>query len=298
MNKPGFIVVGAAKSGTTSLFEYLRRHPDIFLPPGKEIGYFADDLADTKGIKSFSDYLNYFSSATERQICGDVTTAYLYSSTAALNIYNQLGKDVKIIMILRNPVDMIYSLWKQNVRDGGELLSLQEAIEKAPERAGSSEFLNSVQGSIVNYDYVNRARYYKQVKRYIDIFGNEKVKIFIFENFFNNINSSLKELYGFIGVDPDFLLESYNIYNPAGTVHSKILHNLYTRKSLLSRTARLFLHPKIRSSIRMWLYKLNTKPVSYPDLDNDLYERLKTELADDVRNLEKLINGVLKDVWF
>ena len=132
----------------------------------------------------------------------------------------------------------------------------------------------------------------------MDMFGSSQVKIYIFEKFFKDLDFSLRDLYGFIGVNPDFRLESYDVYNPAGTVHSKFLHNLYARKSLLSQTARLLLQPKTRASIRMWLYKLNTKPVSYPDLDKELAERLRTELAEDVRNLEKLVNIDLKDLWF
>ena len=298
MNKPRFIIVGAAKSGTTSLFEYLRRHPQIYLPPGKEIGYFADDQPNTKGLKNFSDYLDFFSAANEFQTCGEVATVYLYSMTAALNIYKQLGEATKIIIILRNPVDMIYSLWKQNVRDGGEKLTLSEGIDYAQQRMENREFLSEMPGSIVNYDYINRVRYYNQVKRYIDIFGKEQVKIYIFENFFDDTITSLKDLFSFIGVNPEFQLEAYNIHNPAGTVHSTLLHNLYTRKSFFYKIARLILPPKIRAAIRMWLYKINTRPVSYPLMNKELAERIKSELTEDVRKLENLINIDLKELWF
>src|SRR3954462_1224231 len=124
IRKPNFLIVGAAKSGTTSLFEYLRGHPDVFMPDVKEASYFAG-----AGVKNEADYLALFREAGPARAVGEASGAYLYLPDTARAIHDLLGPRVRIIVILRNPIDMAYSLWGHMVREGGEQLGFFDALE-------------------------------------------------------------------------------------------------------------------------------------------------------------------------
>ena len=107
--KPNFFIVGAAKCGTTAWFEYLRTHPDIFLPDQKELPHFCTDYVEEMRIADRSDYLQHFRSASGRKAVGEGSVTYLYSATAAREI-RQFNPDAKILIFLRDQEDQLPSL--------------------------------------------------------------------------------------------------------------------------------------------------------------------------------------------
>lgn len=296
MRKPDFIIVGAVKSGTTSLFHYLNQHPSIFLPKSKELSYFARSEG-AGSIATMEEYLTFFSAAREFHTVGEVSTAYLYSATAAKEIASHIGPDVKIIIMLRNPVDMAYSLWGQNTRDGGETLALEDAIAAESQRIHDPDFRKAISGWIFNYAYVERARYAGQVKRYLEIFGKERVAIYIFEEFFGNIEASFKNLLEFLGVDPEFKLNHYKKHNPQGEVRSRLLHKLYFENSNLAEWIRPLVPARLRRAIMMILYDLNTRISPRVPLSDEQYNRLMKIFEADIRELEEVLGRKLTSIW-
>ncbi len=227
--KPNFFVVGAAKSGTTSLYFYLKQHPDIFLPPVKEPVFFAIDIVEWAYkcrkhiakfnqeryfsqkklsykhilfIKEFDYYKRLYLNTPPGKIAGDMCTFNLFSKIAAKKI-KEFNPEAKIIIILRNPVERAYSHFLMMLRDGktkGRNF-LQEVIddfEKDDKKC--KEF------------YIEQGFYFSQVKRYIDVFGKERVKIFLFEDFTKNTEEVLKTVFDFLEL-PFFEVDLSVVFN-------------------------------------------------------------------------------------
>ena len=128
---PNFLIVGAAKSGTTSLYAYLKQHPDIFMPEWKELSFFSgDEYTPLHKVKKPRYYRTVFAGAKNESAIGEASTSYLYDQTAAAAIKAKLG-NIKIIIVLRDPVSMSYSLYSHQVRKEGETAdSFEEALAK------------------------------------------------------------------------------------------------------------------------------------------------------------------------
>ena len=128
---PNFLIVGAAKAGTTSLYEYMRQHPDIFMPEWKELSFF---IGDSNGplhrVKKPGYYYMVFANANGYKAVGEASTSYLYDD-AAPNIIRDNLATIKIIIILRDPVAMSYSLYNHQVRKEGETMADFESDRKS-----------------------------------------------------------------------------------------------------------------------------------------------------------------------
>ena len=176
-----FLIVGTGRAGTTTLFEILRRHPDVFIPARKECRYFSSQKGDFVGpspeyantiIHSLEDYQALFRKAKPDQLCGDISPDYLfYYQNAVPKILAETHAQLPIIIILRNPIDRAYSQYLFHVSQGRETLSFEEAIEQEPLRkAGNWPF---------GWLYVESGMYAEQVKAYRETF--ERVLLLIFE---------------------------------------------------------------------------------------------------------------------
>lgn len=176
-----FFVVGAAKSGTSTLFEALKRHPGIFIPRRKECRYFSCMPGDFVGprpiaandiVRSPGEYRDLFREAEPGQLCGDISPDYLYYHQKAVpKILDEINARVPIIIVLRNPIDRAYSNYLMKVRDRQERLSFEDALGVEAERIAARWAWG--------WGYVNAGLYAEQVKAYIDSF--ERVLLLLFE---------------------------------------------------------------------------------------------------------------------
>ena len=207
MKKPNLFVVGAPKCGTTSMHDYLGQHPEIFMSSRKELHYFSQDINSFPGkIKELSDYLRLFDSAGDAKYMGESSPEYLYSEVAAQQI-KEFCSEAKIIIMLRNPPDMLYSLhgdfllWKdEDILDFSEALAAQEERKqgrKLPKSCNDRKFL-------LYFDWV---RYSTQVRRYLNVFGKENVHIILFNEFHNDTANIYRQTLEFLGVDPNFTVK-------------------------------------------------------------------------------------------
>lgn len=224
---PDFIVVGAQRAGTTSLFEYLSQHPWIGRSFGKELHFF-DDLNGNfrKGLTwyraHFPSYPYMFFAGTARgreMITGEASPYYLFRPLAAERIARTLP-DVKLIAILRNPVDRAYSHYHHNVKGKGEALSFEAALEKEPERlAGEVERItrdDAYRGEKhQRYSYLARGIYVDQLKRWFSVFPREQMLIVKSEDFYADRPGALQTVLRFLGL-PAWAPKGYRHYNVGG----------------------------------------------------------------------------------
>ena len=121
---PNFLIVGAAKAGTTSLYRYLRQHPDIFMPEWKELSFFiGDPYGPLHKVKKAKNYYKIFARAHHQTAIGEASTSYLFDEAAPRLIKEKLGV-IKILIVLRDPVHMSYSLYNHQFRKEGETITI------------------------------------------------------------------------------------------------------------------------------------------------------------------------------
>ncbi|MFW6282702.1 MAG: sulfotransferase family protein [Minisyncoccales bacterium] len=235
--KPDFLVIGAAKSGTSSIHNYLSQHPEISVPKIKETFFLVGDkkkLGDGKGIygknipSSFEDYMKLFK---KNRICGEVCTAYLYFYKSTIkNIKKHLGNP-KIVIILRNPLERSFSNYLHHVRDNIEFFSFEKALENEKRR--------KKEGWWWGFQLNEVSLYSKQVKNYLKNFDD--VKIILFEDFKDNEKEKMKEIYNFLGADPSFIPDTSIKLNVTG-VPTNRFYNLLFNEGLFKRLLRRMLY--------------------------------------------------------
>ena len=183
MNKPNFIVVGAQRCGTTWLYENLSNHPEVYMSEEKELNFFSD-LNDNKFSLGEPWYFSNFDDANNVKCIGEITPEYLVCDLAYRRIKKTLGA-IKIIVIVRNPLDRIVSSYKRGLREGDWDVSFDEYVSQS-------------------MDYcIDRSLYAKDIKKYIDEFGAEQVKILLYDDIYDNPKFFLEELYGFLNISTD-----------------------------------------------------------------------------------------------
>jgi len=220
---PDFFISGAARSGTTSLWQYLRQHPDIYMPPVfelKEPSHFCDRYKFA--MKDWDAYLGLFAEAKDQRRVGEASGPYLTSPESPGKI-KAVIPNARFIISLRNPADRAYSLYKWMHQYGFENLpSFGEALQAETEsRFDREEFRDNNCQYYYNFLYFHSGLYYEQVKRFFDTFGRERVHVIIFEEFTRQPAEHLRRLFSFLEVDPSFspLIE---VHNPSSASYGKM----------------------------------------------------------------------------
>ena len=296
MTLPNFLIVGAAKSGTTSLYAYLDQHPDIYFCPVKEPCFFSD--GNPRLVRTDLEYEGLFNTRTSEKSVGEASVSYLYDPEAPIKI-KALLKEVKIIIILRNPVDRAYSQWGQIFYQlGYEKLSFEDALKEEDARMSLRAFGKDAPFYYGFYHYFHVGLYYEQVKRYFDIFGRDRVQIHIFEEFINDPGRTCKEIFSFLDIDPAFvpILEKHNVAASFrfGSLHTFLLSPPLTLTKVfqsLPMRLKLFIYSVARS-----LFRMNLQDMSRPPLEKRIRDRLMERYRENIHQLEKLLGRDLS-IW-
>lgn len=186
---PNFLIVGAQKCGTTSLHEILSQHPEVVMSEVKEVNYFTNTEKYQQGL---GYYASFFPQNTQAKAIGEASPGYLCYPDVHQLIHQDLG-DIKIVILLRDPIKRAYSQYWDNRRQLKETSSETEIIDQYLE----AEYSPQRKG------YFSRGVYYKDVKKYMDQFGDENVQVIIFESLIKNQQTELQKLYKFLGLQID-----------------------------------------------------------------------------------------------
>lgn len=283
--RPNFFIVGAPRGGTTAMYEYLRQHPEVFMPYRKEPVYFGTDLSKPQPAMSEAEYLALFRPGRGKRRLGEASVWYLYSRTAPAEI-KAFAEDPRIIIMLRNPVDMMYSLHGQllfsaneDIADFADALAAEEDRrrgQRLPPRARRPEGLQ----------YRAVARYASHVRRYLTEFGPHAVRVILYDDFTADPARMYRETLDFLGVEPSSEPD-LSIVNRSKGVRSRWLQRLIYAPAFQRATSRL--PSRLNRTVRRALKRINIKEQPRRKLDAELRARLTAELADDVRELELVI---------
>jgi len=296
---PNFLIVGAAKSGTTSLFVYLGQHPEIYTPFCKEPCYFTKQKEPSM-VHSDADYEMLFEGERGEKAIGEASTTYLYDREAPERIHRLLGDNLRIIIILRNPVRRAYSLWGHNYYQVGcEELPFEDALRQEGARMASLEFRAKWRFHYGNFHYFRSGLYYEQVKRYLDTFGRERVQVYIFEEFAEEPGETCRKVFAFLGVDPSFR-PVFARHNASPGFKNKVIHRFLATPPLLL----LRLYQALPMKVRMLgyragkaIYWLNQGYKPRPPMDQKLGAELMDRYREDIKKLEGLLERDLA-IWY
>ncbi|HEV2124502.1 MAG TPA: sulfotransferase [Chloroflexota bacterium] len=292
--RPNFFIVGAPKCGTTALYRYLAQHPDVFMPTNKEPKFFCPDL-DTGSerdaevfVRDLESYLALFAEANGARCVGEATTFYMYSRDAARNIH-AFCPEARIIVMLRNPVDVMYALHEERLYNGNEdIADFQEALQAAPERKLGRRL--PPRGSVPSFlQYREVVRFSGQLERYLEQFGRENVHVIIFDDFVRDTEACYRAVLAFLELSDSFL-PSFEVVNPSKKLRSRALAQLMRRPPPgLRSLVRAVLPPKLRLALTQRVRDLNTKRGARPPLDPELRRGLLREYREEVERLGYLI---------
>jgi hypothetical protein len=296
MALPNFVIVGAAKCGTTSLYQYLKPHPEVFMSKRKEPNFFVGDPGHRNKVTE-EEYKALFAAVTIEKAVGEASVAYLYDRSAPQGIYDYLGAKTKIIVLLRNPVDMAYALWGHMVRAGGEKLPFADALQAESQRIQDETFRRDAIGWVYSYAYSDRARYAQQVERYVWRFGVSQVRVYVFEEFFHDALLYYRDVCRLLGVREDFTPE-VKIYNPTGPVISTFLQDVVNVRKPWKEPIKLVVPKAARKWLKTRIYWLNRwNHIPLPKLSPRERETAWQLFGEDIGRLEQLLGRNLLSVW-
>lgn len=295
---PNFFMVGAPKAGTSSLYHYLVQHPGVFMSDPKEPHFFYNRESPGKSVlpeskrqaplgkasrwnlanhsSTLSDYLRLFERAAEDQMAGEASTSYMWLPNAAQEI-KTLQPQAKIIVLLRNPVERAYSHYWNQVRDDIEPLTFEEALVEEPKRVR--------EGAWHGLYYVDNGLYAGQLERYLEIFGEGSVRVYLFEDLTRDAGEVCRDAFDFLGVHSGAAVDAGRVYNPGGAPRSRLFARLLRSpvKEPLKRVLPTALRKKLGNRIRA----TNNKTV--PKMRPETEARLREVFRDDVARLEAII---------
>lgn len=293
-----FIVIGAAKAGTTALHGYLAEHPQVFMSGVKETNYFAYEV-DANGHLVYGDpvlhrfpirtpeaYAGLFAGAGDAIAIGEASPIYLECPTAAARMRASLPR-VRLVCGLRHPVDRAYSDYLMYLRSTGRRFD--------PERdlSATAEWMHP------DSHWMRVSCYHDALARYFDKFPREQLHVFLFDDLKRDARGVMREIQRFLGVDPEFVPDLSTPYNVGGVPGNMLLE----RVIMSGAAVRTRIEPLIPLRATKWLRRLRAANMQKPPrLPAELRARLTMHFRDDIartaaligRNLDHWLDGELR----
>lgn len=290
-NKPNFFIIGAPKCGTTALSEYLKTHPNIYVSEPKELHFFSSDFSKLSVAKTLSEYLSIFNKCNKSyDIVGESSVFYLYSDDAIKEIY-KFNPSSKIIIMLRNPIDYIYSYHSQALYAGNENIEdFKKAWEMQAERREGRLIPKSCVSSKI-LQYKKAALFGEQVEKVLKIFPKEQVLFLLMDDMKKDMRQVYLNTLSFLGVEDDGKKDFPKI-NENKKHKLKIIGQLRNNppKTLLKIIQKIKKTLRVENiSLTKHLYEMNTQVVQREPLSLDFRQELLDEFLGDIEKLEKLI---------
>jgi phosphatidyl-myo-inositol dimannoside synthase len=297
---PDFFIVGAPRSGTTSLYEALKQHPAIYLPDAKEPHFLAPDLDSGSYqdslyfVRDLDTYLSLFAPARPDQLTGEGSTSYLLSSVAARNIH-RLNPDARIVIMLRDPADMLPSFHRRRLFSGAEDIERFEDALAAEEDRRRGLRIPAHARNIPALFYRDVGRYAEQVGRFLATFPREKVLFIIFDDLRADALATYRRTARFLGVDPTFEPQ-VGIENASRSVRSRRVQHMLLSPALI-RVGRAVLPAAMHHRVRPLVDVFNARRAGRSKADAALRSRLHDEFRADVARLGDMVGRDLVALW-
>ena len=286
MHVPNFFILGATKSGTTSLHHYLNQHPEIYLPQEKEVQFFIDDQLFSRGLEYYRKY--YFPGVEKEQVVGEATPLYFHRPDIVIpRLHSTLSSDsLKFIIVLRDPVKRAWSHYLHMCRLGEETLSFEEAMEVEPERMKDQP--------IGWYSYFSDGLYATLLSQWFKSFDRDQFLVLTFDELSVDLNNTLRRIFSFLEVDSSMTIADLSVKNEAGMARSRWLMAMLMGRFPGARLFKALFPLHFRRKIGMQLRHLNTKRPDNPEeLDAVMEIKLRKRYASDINHLESLLQRSL-----
>lgn len=306
MRRPNLFIIGAPKSGTTSLYEYLRGHPDVFMSPMKEPFYFSPDVTsgprrrELRHGRDEGAYLELFADAKSERWVGEASTSYMVSEVAA-GLVKDFEPDPRLVAMVRNPVEVVHALHGERVSHGIEQMAdLAQALDADTDRRAGRRLPDGA--SPLGATYVDSGRYGEQLERWFAAFGRDRVHVIVFDDFAANTVASFEGVLRFLDVDPTYRPASFEVHNPSHRMRGGLVGAL--RRSVVGRTlrrlaGRVMGERRATRLAREVRHSRVTRSASEREpLSPEVRDRLEREFETDVARLSELLGRDLGELWF
>jgi hypothetical protein len=290
---PNFLIIGAAKAGTTALYSFLNQHPNVFMSSIKEPRYFSfagqkldpHNPVHKNTVTELSAYLDLFKNAGDAIAIGEASPSYLHNPSAPRRI-KEMIPHAKLIAILRNPTDRAFSHFMHFVKLNHETTTDFEVALKSIDALRSG-------GWYPRRNYLSFGFYGEQLSRYYDLFDKKQIKVYIFEEFKKAPLDTLNDMLTFLGVDNDHNIDTSLKINVSGVPINRKFQKWLKRHSVFRHFAGYLLPEKARRKI---MNKLEIANLKRPEMDDETRQSLNDYYSNDIRKLEELLQRKI-DVW-
>lgn len=292
MNRwPNFFLIGAAKSGTTSLCYYLKQHPQIYMSPVKEPKFFAlaghpldftgpsDARIRPQTTTTEDAYLALFSEATDQAVRGEASTLYLGDIEGTAGRVAERVPEARIVAILRHPAERAFSAWMHLRRDGFETLdSFERALDAEPERIR--------QGYYYHWHLRSRGFYGRYLQDWYDAFPREQIRIYLYEDLNAAPLGLTADLFRFLGVDDSIEPDISARHNQSGLPRNQQLQNFLTKRHPLKEWLKRFVPERVGHRL---ISMVQPGLIATPRMSPEVRAQLTAEYREDILRLQDLI---------
>jgi len=292
---PDFLVIGAGKSGTTSLDNYLSQHPEIYMSPRKEPNFFAYEKFDiskvifkesvrhyNESVLNLVDYQELFKGAKNCQRKGETSNIYLYNPLAILRIKYYVP-DVKLIAILRHPSERLYSRFLHLAREN---------------QLPTPEFTDLFDRGNIWWqrpDLVHEGFYFKHLSQYFSQFREDQIKVYLYDDLRSSPNLLLADVFKYLDVSEKFVPDTSLEFNASGYIKNPIVEKWIGSNGLVFRpfkklSPKIFQRAKANLAIQKLFWRVRSKNLYRPKLDPSIRDQIVNEIyREDILRLQDLI---------
>ena len=296
-NWPNFLIIGAGKTGTTSIDYYLDQHPEIFMSPEKEPNFFGFELNSESDFKNdpteldyyresvtdLESYLDLFSDVKDEKAIGEISNTYLHHENACKRIKKWIP-DAKLIAVFRQPVDRLYSRYLHLAR-----------VNQLP----TKKFSDCLDKNSIWWrrnDLIKEGFYYRHLSKFYQEFPEENIKVFLYEDLKKDSSKLMYELFEFLRVDPDFKPNTSVVYNSSGFIKNENYESVLGHNGIVKKVFEKILPDQIITSLKKnqvmqkVVTKIRAKNLKKPKLQPELRRRVTEIYQSDIEKLSSLIN--------
>ena len=295
MKLPNFVMIGAAKCGSTSLYNYLRQHPDVYMCPTEDANFFAledrviklympppSEKVGRKWVYNLTEYASLFEAAGGQRAIGESSNIYLNISRSAQRIHHYC-RSAKIMAILRNPVERAFSNFLHLIGMGLEPYSDFADALKAEEKRVKD-------GWHPMWFYKQTGHYHTLLQPYFELFEKSRIRVFLYDDLAKDPVGCVQSVFEFLEVDRSFRPDVSEVHKVTGVPGNKSLHKFLTEKNRLKTLVKALVPERFREHYRTNVAKKIVKRnLVKPALSADIRRELIVEFRDEVLKLQDLI---------